>query len=285
MLDLLTDPAAWLALVTLTALEIVLGIDNIVFIAIVTSRLPKKEQPLAYRLGLGGALVTRILLLLGISWVMGLTADLFHVFGLGISGRDLILLGGGLFLIGKSAHEIYEKVEHTDDDDEDTRAKGAPSMFSVVLQIMILDIVFSLDSVITAIGMVDADKVPVMIAAILIAVLVMLVFAKPVGDFVMRNPSLVILALSFLLLIGVLLTAEAFGQHISKGYVYFAMGFALLVELVNMRFRRKRKTPAKPQEPVQPRGLDREAAALESTATASAIEDQPDRRVVVDPST
>ncbi len=245
MVELLSDPNVWIGLVTLTALEIVLGIDNIVFIAILTVRLPKKQRPLAYRLGLGGAMLTRILLLLTITWVMGLTADLFEVLGHTITGRDLILLIGGIFLIGKSTHEIYEKVEGEHAGEEHGPKGGSKSagMVGVVSQIMIMDIIFSLDSVITAVGMVE--QVSVMITAIVIAIGVMLIFAQKVGDFVNRNPSMKILALSFLLLIGVLLTAEGFGQHINKGYIYFAMGFALTVELLNLRFRRKHKKPAK----------------------------------------
>jgi predicted tellurium resistance membrane protein TerC len=238
-MELLTNPEAWIALATLTALEIVLGIDNIVFIAILTDRLPPERRAIAYRLGLGGAMVTRIALLCTISWVMGLTADLFSVLGNEISGRDLILLAGGVFLIGKSSHEIYEKVEHVDEADEAGRPKGGRAgLLGVVAQIMVLDIVFSLDSVITAVGMVN--QLPIMITAIVAAIVIMLVFAKKVGDFVNRNPSMKVLALSFLLLIGVLLTAEGFDQHIDKGYVYFAMGFALVVEMLNMRLRIKR---------------------------------------------
>lgn len=242
MLELIYDPQAWIALITLTALEIVLGIDNVVFIAILTDRLPVAQRPLAYRLGLGGALVTRILLLLTITWVMRLTGDLFTVFDEAISGRDLILLLGGLFLIGKSAHEIYDKVEGEPHDDKKKQGKSS-GMAMVVGQIMILDIVFSLDSVITAVGMVE--HVPIMVTAIVIAICVMLIFAKKIGDFVNRNPAMKILALSFLLLIGVLLTAESFDQHLNKGYIYFAMGFAVVIEMLNMRFRKKHK-PNKP---------------------------------------
>ena len=240
MLQLLTDPEAWIALVTLTALEIVLGIDNIVFIAVLTDRLPESRRRLAFRLGLGGAMFTRVGLLLAISWVMGLKATLCTVMGQAISGRDLILLAGGMFLIGKSAHEIYRKVEGLD---EEERARVGPSgsMAWTVAQIMVLDIVFSLDSVITAVGM---DKeVAIMIVAIVIAIGIMLLFANRVGAFINRNPTMKILALSFLLLIGVLLTAEAFDQHINKGYIYFAMGFAVVIEMLNMRFRRRRGGP------------------------------------------
>ncbi len=236
MIELFTQPENWIALATLTALEIVLGIDNIVFIAILSDRVPAAKRALAYRLGLGGALFTRVALLLTISWVMGLVKPLFTLLGHDISGRSLILLAGGLFLIGKSTHEIYEKVEG-DDEAHVAGPGGRAKLLSVVVQIMLLDIVFSLDSVITAVGMVD--HVPIMVVAIVIAILVMLLFAQKVGDFVNTNPSMKILALSFLLLIGVLLTAEGMGQHLDKGYIYFAMGFALLVELLNLRFRKK----------------------------------------------
>ena len=234
MLELISNPDAWIALLTLTALEIVLGIDNIVFIAILASRLPVEQQALAYRLGLMGAMVTRIALLLTINWVMRLTDPIFVVMEHSFSGRDLILLGGGLFLIAKSAQEIYDKVEgeHL----EDIRGWFG-GLSGVVAQIMILDIIFSLDSVITAVGM--AEHIEVMVAAVVIAIGVMLVFAKQIGDFINKFPSMKILALSFLLLIGVLLTAEGLGQHINKGYIYFAMAFALMVELLNIRFRSK----------------------------------------------
>jgi predicted tellurium resistance membrane protein TerC len=238
MLELLTNPDAWIALATLTLLEIVLGIDNIVFIAILASRLPVEKQALAYRLGLLGAMVTRVALLMTINWVMQLTDPLFEILGRSFSGRDLILLGGGLFLIAKSTQEIYDKVEGEPEEDIQGWFNGLPG---VVAQIMVLDIIFSLDSVITAVGM--AEHIEVMVTAIVIAIGVMLLFAKQIGDFVNTYPSMKILALSFLLLIGVLLTAEGLGQHINKGYIYFAMAFALMVELLNIRFRAK-------QEPV-----------------------------------
>jgi predicted tellurium resistance membrane protein TerC len=237
MLELLTNPDAWIALATLTLLEIVLGIDNIVFIAILASRLPVEQQGLAYRLGLLGAMVTRIALLLTINWVMQLTEPLFEVIGHSFSGRDLILLGGGLFLIAKSTQEIYEKVEGEPEEDIRGWFSGLPG---IVVQIMILDIIFSLDSVITAVGM--AEDIEVMVTAVVIAIAVMLLFARQIGDFVNKYPSMKILALSFLLLIGVLLTAEGLGQHINKGYIYFAMAFALMVELVNIRFRAKQQS-------------------------------------------
>jgi predicted tellurium resistance membrane protein TerC len=236
MVELLTNPDAWVALLTLTALEIVLGIDNIVFIAILASRLPVEKQGIAYRLGLMGAMVTRIALLLTINWVMHLTDPFFELMGHPFSGRDLILLGGGLFLIAKSAQEIYNKVEGEHQDDIKGWFSGLPG---VVGQIMLLDIIFSLDSVITAVGM--AEHIEVMVAAVMIAIGVMLVFARQIGDFINKYPSMKILALSFLLLIGVLLTAEGLGQHINKGYIYFAMAFALMVELLNIRFRTKQE--------------------------------------------
>ena len=237
MLEILQNPESWIALVSLTVLEIVLGIDNIVFIAILTDRLPAAERKTAYRLGLGAAMISRIGLLLAINWVMHLEVELFSIFTHSITGRELILLGGGIFLIGKSAHEIYENVEGENEEDLQ-ESKRRATMFSVVGQIFVLDVIFSLDSVVTAVGV--ADHVEVMIAAIVVAVIIMLVFAKSVGDFVTGNPSMKILALAFLLLIGVLLVAEAFEQHVDKGYIYFAMGFALVVELLNMRSTKKR---------------------------------------------
>lgn len=236
MLEILQDPQSWIALLTLTLLEIVLGIDNIVFIAILTAKLSPKDQPLAYRLGLGGALVTRVLLLLALGWVMRLTDPLFVVLGEELSGRDLILIGGGLFLMAKATTEIYHKVEG-DSDDSDESGKAVAGLWVTVAQIAVLDIVFSLDSVITAVGM--AKEVEVMILAVVIAMVVMLVFAKRIGDFVNRHPAMKLLALSFLLMIGVLLTAEGFDQHINKGYIYFAMAFSLGIELLNMRLRKK----------------------------------------------
>ena len=243
MLELLTDPEAWLGLLSLTLLELVLGIDNLVFIAILTDRLPKENQAIAYRLGLLGALGTRIALLLCISWLTHLVDPLVEVLGHALSGKDLVLLAGGLFLIGKASQEIYEKVELADEEEGDGLGARSSSLLVTVVQISLLDIVFSLDSVITAVGMVE--DVTIMITAIVVAVCLMLIFAQAIGDFVNRHPSMKILALSFLILIGVLLTAEALGQEVSKGYVYAAMSFALFVELINMRFRKKtqRKSP------------------------------------------
>ena len=236
-MDHLLTTEALVALGTLAAMEIVLGIDNVVFLAILTSRLPAAEQPRARQLGLTLALGTRILLLLGISWVMGLTAPLFGAFGRDFSGKSLILLGGGLFLMFKATHEIYDKLEG---DHQAARAPGRRKAFLFVLvQILLIDIVFSLDSVITAVGM--ANHVGIMILAMVIAMLVMLYFATPIADFVDRHPTIKVLALSFLILIGVMLVAEGLGQHMDKGYIYVAMSFSLVVELVNMRLRGPKK--------------------------------------------
>jgi predicted tellurium resistance membrane protein TerC len=225
------------ALLTLTVMEIVLGVDNVVFIAILVARLPAGQQQTARRVGLTLALGIRIGLLLAISWVMGLTAPLFALLGHAFSGRDLILLGGGLFLIAKATWEIYDKLEVGHD--ADGAAGGRAAFVGVLVQILLLDIVFSLDSVITAVGM--ADEVPIMVLAMTIAMLVMLASAGAVGGFVERHPSVKILALSFLLLIGVMLVGEGTGAHIGKGYIYAAMAFAIFVELLNMRFRRKQQ--------------------------------------------
>ena len=232
-LEFLSQADTYVSLLTLTLMEIVLGIDNIVFISILTAKLPQEQQPRARTIGLSLALFFRLGLLLAISWVMGLTQPLFEIFGKGFSGRDLILLGGGLFLVAKATHEIHDKLEAA----HDTKRVGSARAFGLILvQILALDIVFSLDSVITAVGM--AQHVPVMVVAMVIAVGVMLVFAGRIGDFVNRHPSMKILALSFLLLIGVMLIAEGMGQHIGKGYIYFAMAFSLGVELLNMRLRK-----------------------------------------------
>jgi predicted tellurium resistance membrane protein TerC len=248
-MDLLSSPDAWIGLVTLTVLEIVLGIDNVIFLSILAQKLPAEQQGKARQLGLMLALGMRILLLLSLSWVMRLTSPLFTVPGVPkaygeISGRDLILLLGGLFLIAKSVREIHEKLEGQEGH---VSRRVAPSFAAVLIQIMLLDVVFSLDSVITAVGMVD--DIPVMIAAVIIAVLFMLVFAKAVGDFVAKHPTVKILALSFLVLIGVNLVAEGAGQHIPKGYTYFAMAFAFLVEMLNLRVRGKSE-PVHLHEPI-----------------------------------
>jgi predicted tellurium resistance membrane protein TerC len=233
-MDWLTDPQIWIALATLTFLEIVLGVDNIIFISILSGKLPPDQQPRARRIGLIGALVTRILLLMSLAWVIRLTAPLFTVLSEEISGRDLILLIGGLFLIAKSTHEIHDKLEG-----EEGHASGrvASSFMSVIVQIMLLDIVFSLDSVITAVGMVD--ELWVMVTAVVIAVAIMLLSAESISAFVHRHPTVKMLALSFLLLIGLSLIAEGFDHHIPKGYIYFAMGFSVFVEALNLKMKRK----------------------------------------------
>jgi predicted tellurium resistance membrane protein TerC len=245
-MESLLSTDALIALVTLTAMEIVLGVDNLVFIVILSGRLPARQQLLARRLGLGLALATRIALLFTITWIMGLTAPFVTIRGRGISGRDLILLGGGLFLLFKATWEIYDKVEAAPDAASTGRGRGRLAW--VVLQIMLIDVVFSLDSVITAIGM--ADQLVIMVAAIVIAIVVMLVSMEAVSGFIERHPSVKILALAFLLLIGVMLIAEGMGSHVEKGYIYFAMAFALFVEVLNVRYRRgaggSGRLPARP---------------------------------------
>ena len=232
-MDWLTDPQIWIALATLTFLEIVLGVDNIIFISILSGKLPAEQQPRARRLGLLGALGTRVLLLFSLAWIIRLTEPWFTVVGQEISGRDLILILGGLFLIAKSTYEIHDKLEG----EEGHASKKVPASFvSVIIQIMLLDIVFSLDSVITAVGMVD--ELWVMIAAVMIAVGIMMLSAEPISDFVHRHPTVKMLALSFLLLIGLSLMLEGFDQHIPKGYIYFAMGVSVFVEMINLRLRK-----------------------------------------------
>ena len=231
-MELLTNPETWIALLTLTVLEIVLGIDNIVFISILTGKLPVEQQENARRIGLGLAMGMRILLLLTISWVIGLTAPLFTILGQELSGRDLILIGGGLFLLGKATLEIHETLEG--EEAHDVR-RGTATFGGVLVQIALLDVVFSLDSVITAVGM--ADEIIVMIAAVVIAIGVMLVAAGPLARFVEQHPTVKMLALSFLLLIGMSLVGDGLDLHIPKGYVYFAMGFSVFVEMINLRVR------------------------------------------------
>ncbi len=236
-MEWLSDPSVWIAFATLTLLELVLGIDNIVFISILAGKLPPEQQSRARYIGLSLALVMRVILLFSLTWVIGLTAPLFTIFGQEISGRDLVLLVGGLFLIGKSTHEIHGSLEG---EEGHKTAKVYASFAGVLVQIAILDIVFSLDSVITAVGMVD--RIEIMIAAVVVSILFMMAFAKPIGEFVQKHPTVKMLALSFLLLIGVTLIAEGFDQHIPKGYIYFAMAFSVLVEILNLRLR-KAKTP------------------------------------------
>jgi predicted tellurium resistance membrane protein TerC len=240
----LTDPQIWIAFFTLFALELVLGIDNIIFISILSGKLPAAQQGRARLLGLGLAMLSRLALLFSLSWLIRLTAPIFAVFSHELSGRDLILIVGGLFLLGKSTHEIHQRLEG-EEGAASTRVQ--PSFAGVLIQILLLDVVFSLDSVITAIGMVD--QVAIMVAAVIFAVLFMMLFSSPISGFVERHPTVKMLALSFLLLIGVTLIAEGFGQHISKGYIYFAMAFAVMVEMLNIRLRKSRQTPVKLHEP------------------------------------
>jgi predicted tellurium resistance membrane protein TerC len=239
-MDWIFDPQSWIAFSTLLALEIVLGIDNVVFISILAGKLPASQQAKARYLGLGLAMGMRIILLFSISWVIGLTAPLFTVFKQEISGRDIILVVGGLFLIAKSTHEIHAKLEG---DEEHRDPATAPTFTSVIIQILLLDIVFSLDSVITAVGMVD--DISIMISAVVIAVLFMMAFAGPIGRFVENHPTVKMLALSFLLLIGMTLIAEGFDQHIPKGYIYSAMAFSVFVEMLNLNAKKPKAAPVK----------------------------------------
>lgn len=255
-MEFLLDPNIWIAFAMLTALEIVLGVDNIIFISILVGRLPPDLRDKARRLGLGFAMVSRLLLLFSLSWVMGLTADLFQVFGQGISGRDLVLLLGGLFLLYKASHEIFVEVEAKEEggpdhgnDAQALRASGNKLFWGTIAQIGVIDIVFSLDSVITAVGMVD--QLGVMVAAVVVAVGVMLVAAKPIGEFVDQHPSVKVLALAFLVMVGMALTAEAFDVHVPKGYIYAAMAFSLGVEVLNIRARRQRQAKRAQAAPLQ----------------------------------
>jgi predicted tellurium resistance membrane protein TerC len=240
--DWITNPEIWIALVTLTSLEIVLGIDNIIFISILAGKLPQEQQARARQVGLALAMITRIALLFSIAWIARLTEPLFSVWELHISGRDLILAIGGLFLLGKSTYEIHERLEG---EEGHASARVKASFTSVIIQIMLLDVVFSLDSVITAVGMVD--ELAVMITAVVIAVLIMLWASGPISAFVDRHPTVKMLALSFLLLIGFSLVVEGLHQHIPKGYIYFAMGFSVFVEMLNLRLRKAE--PVKLHEP------------------------------------
>lgn len=252
MIEWIYSPEAWLALATLTALEIVLGIDNIIFISILVGRLPPEQRNRARIQGLALAMITRIALLLSLAWVMRLTSPLFTLLAQEISGRDLILILGGLFLLYKSSQEIWENLEGAEDEEE--RPQASPSYAAVLGQIAIVDIVFSLDSVITAVGM--AEHVPVMVIAIVIAVGVMMFAAKSIGDFVDRHPSIKMLALSFLILVGVALIGEGLDRHIPKGYIYFAMAFSVAVEMINIRMRKK-SAPVHLHKPAQVEEADR----------------------------
>jgi predicted tellurium resistance membrane protein TerC len=240
MIELLFDPNAWLALATLTMLEIVLGIDNLVFISLLTSRCEPRDARWVRQIGLSLAFLFRIMMLFGLTWLMGLTAPLFSLFGIGISWRDIILIGGGAFLIAKATHEIHREVEGRDEKAPGDTPKRA-SFSLIITQLVLIDLVFSLDSIITAIGL--AEHIEVMVAAVLIAMIVMYLAANPVGDFIAEHPTTKMLALAFLLLIGVALIADGFDFHIPRGYIYFAMAFAGAVELFNVAAYRKRKRP------------------------------------------
>jgi predicted tellurium resistance membrane protein TerC len=241
----LSDPQAWIALITLTSLEVVLGIDNIVFISILTGKLPEDQRQKGRLIGLSLAMITRILLLMTLAWMVRLTAPLFTVLGNAVSGRDLILIIGGLFLIAKSTHEIHDRLEGEEAED---RTRIASSFGSVMVQIMLLDLVFSLDSVITAVGMVD--EISIMVAAVVIAIIFMMLFAKPIGEFVEAHPTVRMLALSFLLLIGMALVADGLEFHIPKGYIYFAMGFSVFVEFLNLKMGKSTSGPVQLRKPL-----------------------------------
>ena len=236
-MEQLANPEIWIALATLTALELVLGIDNIIFISILAAKLPPAQRNKARRLGILLAAVTRIGLLMAIAWIIGLTAPLFSLFGQAFSWRDLILIGGGLFLIGKATHEIHQKLEGATETVTTAVGAATATFGAVIAQIMLLDVVFSLDSIITAVGMVDERWV--MVTAILVSIVFMLAFAKPIGDFVERHPTVKVLGLSFLIMIGLVLVADGFGQHIPKGYIYAAMAFSVFVEMINLWIRKR----------------------------------------------
>jgi predicted tellurium resistance membrane protein TerC len=248
--EILLDPNVWVAFGMLTALEIVLGVDNIIFISILVGRLPVEQRDRARRLGLGFAMLSRLALLFALSWVMALTVDLFTVLGQGISGRDIVLLFGGAFLLYKASHEIFAEVEAREEARVANKGpiSGGALFWAIIAQIAVIDVVFSLDSVITAVGMVD--QLPVMVAAVVTSVGVMLFAAKPIGDFVDRHPSVKVLALAFLVMVGMALTAEAFDAHVPKGYIYAAMAFSLAVEALNIRSRASRARAASRREAI-----------------------------------
>jgi predicted tellurium resistance membrane protein TerC len=262
--DWITSPESWIALATLIVLELVLGVDNIIFITILAGKLPVNDQPRARTTGIMLAVITRILLLLSLSWIISLEEPFFYLFGIGISGHNLILIVGGLFLLGKSTFEIHEKLEGQEGH---TSAKVAANFVSVVIQIMLLDIVFSLDSVITAVGM--SNELAIMIIAVIIAAGIMIFTSGPIGDFVERHPTVKMLALSFLLMIGLTLVAEGLHQHIPKGYVYFAMGFSVFVEMINLRVRDSHVKPVNLRDPYKEQKLELQPV------TASAVNVKP----------
>src|SRR5262245_29815668 len=259
-MDWITQPETWIAFLTLVALELVLGVDNVIFISILAGKLPQEQQQRARTTGIMLAVVTRILLLLSLRWIVGLTDALFSVYGFDVSGRDLVLFAGGLFLLWKSVHEIHQKLEG---EEGQSSAKVRGAFWSVIAQIMILDIVFSLDSVITAVGMVD--EIAIMIAAVVISAIVMVFTSGPLSSFVERHPTIKMLALSFLLLIGFTLIVEALHQHIPKGYIYFAMGFSVFVEMLNLRLRKTTEQPVTLHEPYR----EAVAAGVASSAVSS----------------
>jgi predicted tellurium resistance membrane protein TerC len=243
-MEWISDPQIWIAFLTLVALELVLGVDNVIFISILAGKLPQQQQSKARRTGIAMAVISRILLLLSLSWIIGLTDPIFTILNFHVSGRDLILLIGGLFLMGKATSEIHQKLEGIEGH---SSAKGKATFWSVIMQVLLLDVVFSLDSVITAVGMVD--EVAVMIAAVIVAAIAMILLADPLSNFVEGHPTIKMLALSFLLLIGFTLIVESLHQHIPKGYIYFAMGFSVLVEVLNLRLRKKDREPIKLHQP------------------------------------
>jgi predicted tellurium resistance membrane protein TerC len=265
--DWITSPESWIALATLIVLELVLGVDNIIFISILAGKLPQNDQPRARTTGIMLAVITRILLLLSLSWIISLEHPFFYLFGIGISGHNLILIIGGLFLLGKSTFEIHEKLEGQEGH---TSAKVSPNFVSVVIQIMLLDIVFSLDSVITAVGM--SNEIAIMIIAVIIAAFIMIFLSGPIGDFVERHPTVKMLALSFLLMIGFTLVAEGLHQHIPKGYVYFAMGFSVFVEMINLRVRDSHVKPVNLRDAYKEQKMELQpVAAVGSTAKPVAV--------------
>ena len=260
-MEWISEPGTWIAFLTLVALELVLGVDNVIFISILAGKLPQDQQQRARTTGILLAVITRILLLFSLSWIIGLTEPLFNVFQFEISGRDLVLLAGGLFLLWKSVHEIHQKLEG---EEGHGTARIAAAFWSVIIQILLLDIVFSLDSVITAVGMVD--HIEIMVAAVIIAAVVMVFTARPLGNFVERHPTVKMLALSFLLLIGFTLIVEGLHQHIPKGYIYFAMGFSVFVEMLNLRLRGGAK-PVSLHEPYREAVAGGVAAAVAGVPT------------------
>ena len=264
-MDWITNPEHWIALITLVVLELVLGVDNIIFISILVGKLPQERQNLARTLGISLAVGTRVLLLLFLSWVIGLTAPIFSLLNHDFSGRDLILLGGGLFLLWKSTHEIHDKLEGVEGH---ASARVAASFVGVIVEIMLLDIVFSLDSVITAVGM--SGEIFIMITAVVIAAVVMIFVSKPIGDFVDRHPTIKMLALSFLLMIGCTLVAGGFGVEIPKGYIYFAMAFSVFVEMLNLQVRKKEGRPVNLREPYKAEKQPHLALAAEGGTSAIA---------------